>query len=106
MKLASITRLRIPEHPFPCIRIASSGLLLSLEVFKFKKHLRTGMAPGTFRWGADSSEGGPKYLFQGTITAKNLRKIVSYLPTGGKHVPIGGYSLLAFPWCYPCLRNI
>ena len=33
-----------------------------------------GVAPGIFRRGADSSDEGLRYGFQGTINAKNLRK--------------------------------
>ena len=36
----SITCLPQLEHHFPCIRVACSGLLLPLEVFEYKKHLR------------------------------------------------------------------
>ena len=43
----------------------------------------SGVAPGIFWWGADSSDEGAKLLFLGTFTAKNLRKIVFHLLTVG-----------------------
>ena len=35
---------------------------------------KTGVAPGIFRRGTDSSDEGAKYGVQGTINTKNLRK--------------------------------
>ena len=41
------------------------------------------VAPGIFRQGADSSEEGAKYDFQGTTNYRNIRKIAFHLPKGG-----------------------
>ena len=45
-------------------------------------YLLAGVAPGIFRRGPTLSTRGLKYGFQGTINAKNLRKIAFHLPTG------------------------
>ena len=45
--------------------------------------VQTGAAPGMFRRGLILPTRGLKYGFQGTTYAKNLRKIVFHLPTGG-----------------------
>ena len=49
----------------------------------FETCLYAGVAPGSFRQGADSSDRGLKYGCQGIVNAKNLHKIVFHLPTGG-----------------------
>ena len=48
---------------------------------------------------------GLKYGFQGTMNAKNLRKIAFHLPAGGCMSRRGGYSPLALPWCHPCCNE-
>ena len=43
----------------------------------------SGVTPGIFRRGADSSDEGAKIWFSGYYKCQNLRKITFHLPTGG-----------------------
>ena len=42
----------------------------------------TGVAPGSFRQGADSSHEGAKIKHEGIVNAKNLRQNSFHLPIG------------------------
>ena len=64
--------------------------------------LGSGLAPGISRRGAESSDEGLKYGFQGTINAKTLRKN-SLSRRGGYCVATG---VIAFNWHHPCLNYI
>ena len=44
--------------------------------------LKPGVAPVIFQWGLTLPTKGLKYGFQGTINAKNIRKITFHLLTG------------------------
>ena len=64
-----------------------------------KQLIVTGIDSTAFhqRWRLEFSDGGLtlpirglKYGLQGTINAKNLRKIAFHLPTGGQHAPTRG----------------
>ena len=58
---------------------SENGLFFQL----FQPEWTSGVAPGIFRRGLTRPTRGLKYGFQGTINAKNLRKIAFHLPTGG-----------------------
>ena len=63
----------------------------------------TGVAPGIFRRGAESSDEGAKIWLSGYYKCqKSQKKIAFHLPTGGWHAPTGGYSPLALPWRHHC----
>ena len=56
--------------------------------------------------GANSSDEGAKYGFQGTLNAKNLQKIAFHPPMGASMLQQEGYSPLAFPRHNSCLQGM
>ena len=57
----------------------------------------TGVAPGFFRWGLILPKRGIKFGFQSTINAKNFRKIIIHLPTGGSMLRRGAIAFASPP---------
>ena len=74
-------------------------------------HDRNGTVP-FLEWRQEFSDGGLilptrglKYGFQGTINAKNLRKIAFHLPTGASMLRPGSYSSPSPPLVPPLFRS-
>ena len=66
-----------------------------------------GVAPEIFRRGADSSDEGLKYIFEGTISAKNLRKNRFSSSDWGPACSDGGaIAPLALPWRHPWIYHM